>query len=273
MKKYIIALVIALTATVATASPFVGQPVIFRLDSTHIYPAVVTKVLHDNVVNLVAFSRSDVAWPGGPSGDIASLTFTTVDMEPNTDYRWVANPDISFEGPAGPPGATGPQGPVGAQGPQGVQGIQGAQGPTGASGAQGATGATGAQGPSGPGSQVTSNSAATLALNGASQQFSATHDTIYTATFSVSGSVSLAGGFDGRINVLCDTNTTPTRFMTAVGTFAGGTLVVGLNLLQGNVLSTTVRVAAGDRCRLTTTTGSGSPSYAIVDQRIQVLAP
>ena len=32
------------------------EEVIFRYDSTHIYPAVITKVLYDNVVNLVAFS-------------------------------------------------------------------------------------------------------------------------------------------------------------------------------------------------------------------------
>ena len=267
MKRIIFAVVLLLTS-VAEASPFIGQQVLFRLDSTHTYSAVVTKVNHDNVVNLVAFSRIDPGgWPSGPSSDVPALVYSNVDLEADTDYRYIVNPDINIQGPVGPTG------PTGATGSQGVQGAQGIQGTTGATGAQGPIGTTGAQGPAGPGSNVSSSTTASLALNGSAVQFDATHDVEYYGTFKVSGTLSLTGSFDGQINILCDSGTNPTTFITAVGSLSTGSVVVGINLTSGNILAARVRVAAGDRCKLTTTTNAGTPTYSIIGQRIQVLAP
>lgn len=273
MKRLIIAIAL-LFPTISFATPYVGEPVIFRLDSTHSYTATITAVNHDNVVNLVAFSRVDPGgWPNGPASDVPALVYTNVDQGANQDYHWVDNPNLAITGPQGPTGPAGPTGATGAQGVQGSQGIQGATGATGAQGPKGDTGDTGVQGTAGPGSNISSSSTASLTLNGSAVQFDLTHDTMYYVTVSIAGSVSLSGGFDGLVSLLCDNNTTPSTFAAAVGNAAGGTLVVGLNLAQSNVLSMSVRVAAANRCRLTTTSAVGSPTYGIIGQRVQVLAP
>lgn len=232
MKRAMLVLCL-ISSTVAFADPVVGQGVIFRYDSSHIYPAVVTKVLHDNVVNLVALSSMESVWyTNGPDGSVVpALAFGSVDMAANTDYRWVVNPNVPVEGPQGPTGAAG------------------------------------------PGSNVSATSTPSLALNGSAVQFDSTHDTNYMAVFSISGSITLTGGFDGVVNLLCDTNTTPTTLLAQVGHFGGGTVVAGVALTSGGYYTMSARVPAGNRCRLTTTSSVGTPSYSIVNQKLQTLAP
>jgi len=228
-----IALLLAVLSAQATAAPVVGQGVIFRYDSTHIYPAVVTKVVSGNVVNLVALTAMYSVWySGGPDGSLVpAMAFASVDRAANTDYRWIENPDVPVEGPQGP------------------------------------------QGDAGPGSAVSGSSTPTLTLNGSSVQFDATHDTIYTGIFSVSGTISLSGGYDGLVNLFCDTNSTPTTLIAGAGGAAGGTVVVGLNMTTSGYYTMTARVAAGHRCRLTTTSAVGTPTYSIINQKLQTLAP
>lgn len=235
MKRLVI-LLLLVTGTVH-ADPVVGESVIFRYDSTHIYPAVITRVLHDNVVNLVALTAMYSVWySGGYDGSLVpAMAFGSVDMAANTDYRWIVNPDVPVEGPVG---------------------------------------ATGATGTAGPGSNISGLSTPTLALNGSSVQFDSTHDTIYTAVVEVSGTISLAGGFDGLVSLLCDANSTPTTFMAGAGAVASGTVVVGLSLVSGGYYTVgPTRVKAADRCRLTTTNAVGTPSYSIITQKLQTLAP
>lgn len=232
MKRLI--LVLCFISGIASANPpVVGQGVIFQYDSTHIYPAVITRVLHDNVVNLVALSAIYSVWyTGGVDGAVVpSMTFATVDKATATDYRWDDNPNVPVEGPAGPTGATG------------------------------------------PGSNISGISTPTLTLNGSSVLFDSTHDTQYYLVVSVTGTISLSGGFDGIVTVLCDVNSTPTTPVGAAGAIASGTAVIGLALITGGYYSTSVRVAAGHRCRLTTTNNVGTPTYTIVNQKLQTLAP
>jgi hypothetical protein len=229
MRKLIAPLLLLLSAQ-AAADPVVGQGVIFRYDSTHIYPAVVTKVVNGNTVNLVALTAMNSVWySGGPDGSVVpALAFGNVDRAADTDYRWIENPNVPVEGPQGPPG---------------------------------------------PGSAVSGTSTPTLTLNGSAAQFDATHDTIYTGIFSVSGTINLTTGFDGLVNLLCDTNTTPTTVIAGVGAVASGTVILGINMVTGGYYTMTARVAAGHRCRLTTTSAVGTPSYSIVNQHLQILAP
>ena len=222
---------LCLLAGIAEADPpVVGQGVIFQYDSTHIYPAIITKVLHDNVVNLVAFSAINSVWyTGGYDGALVpSMTFASVDKAAATDYRWDDNPNVPVEGP---------------------------------------------QGPAGPGSNVSGISTPTLSLNGSSVLFDSTHDTIYTAVVSITGAISLSGGFDGFVSLLCDVNSTPTTPMGGAGAVASGTVVVGVSMVTGGYYTVSARVAAGHRCRLTTTSAVGTPTYSIISQRLQTLAP
>lgn len=258
---------ICFSTIAAFATPYVGQNVVFRYDSTHSYPAIITQVNHDNVCNIAVFSRMDInTWiDGHDSVTVPVQVFRNIDMEASTDYRWVAIPELV--------GPTGPEGPTGSTGAQGVQGAQGIQGSTGGTGATGPTGSTGSQGPSGPGSNVSGVSTPALTVGGSAVQFNTTHDTEYYLTVDVSGSITLTGGFDGRVNILCDSSSTPTTFIAALGTKGSGSLVIGVSLGQGNYLFGHIRVATGDYCRLTSTTVTGSPTFTIIGQRLQVLAP
>lgn len=263
MKRLLIVLSL-LVAVKVEAAPYIGQQVLFRWDSTHTYAAVVTKVLHDNVVNLVAFSRYEPGtWPGsGLLYDIPAMGFGVVDLQADTDYKYIPNPDFALQGPVGPAGPQGNAGPQGVQGPQGIQGTPGPQG------AQGPVGATGAQGPAGPGSYVQSSAAASLTLNGAAVQFSSNRDSIYSASFSISGTVVLLAGFDGKVNVYCDANANPTTLVAVVGNSGAGII----NLVNGGIFQVSVRVAAGDYCKITSVNTTGTPTYSIPVQRIQILS-
>lgn len=127
-------------------------------------------------------------------------------------------------------------------------------------------------GPKGAGAVVTSQTTPTLALNGSAVQFDATHDAEYSVAVDISGSVTLAGGYDGDVSLLCDTSTTPTTVVQGpFGNRNTGTLVIGISLTVGGTVQIHHRVRAGDRCRLTTTTNSGSPVYAIRRQLLQIL--
>lgn len=271
MKKYIFAVLFLLTIyTSATASPFVGEPVIFRWDSTHSYAAVITKIVSGNTVQLVALSRVDGNWvDSGPDDTVNGMparVYTSVSMGTG-DYQWQPNTSALLEGPAGP------QGPIGATGATGPTGATGATGAQGIQGIQGQIGETGPQGPAGPGSNVSGTFTPTLTLNGSAVQFDTAHDVEYYLTGDINGNVSVGNAFDGRINVLCDSSATPTTLVTSIGAKGGGTIVVGLNLSQGSYLQARVRVRAGDRCRLTTTSTTGAPNFAIVAQYGQTLAP
>ena len=93
-------------------TPLVGMPVIYRYDSTHQYPGVISS-LHDGFENLVVFSPTYdgmYVWPFGPNsqGYFATLNVNGVTEADAThlDNRWTPN----LAG-MGPPGATGAPGP------------------------------------------------------------------------------------------------------------------------------------------------------------------
>lgn len=226
---------LSLFSSSAIADPVVGQGVIFRYDSTHIYPAIITKIVSGNTVNLVALSAINSVWySGGPDGSVvAAIPFASVQMEEDTDYRWWPNENVPVEGPQGP---------------------------------QGETGATGAS------SNIASISTPSLTLNGSGVQFSSTNETIYTVSVSISGTVNLTTSFDGDISLLCDANTTPSTVVGVVGNSSTGTVVLGLNETRGAKYTMSWRLSAGHRCRLTTTTNAGTPSFSIISQRLQTLS-
>lgn len=223
---------LSLFSSSAIADPVVGQGVIFRYDSTHIYPAIITKIVSGTNVNLVALSAINSVWyTGGPDGSVvAAIPFGNVAMEEDTDYRWWPNENVPVEGPQGP---------------------------------QGATGAS---------SNIASISTPSLTLNGGAVQFSSTNETIYTVSVSIGGTINLTTSFDGDISLLCDSNTTPSTVVGVVGNSSVGTVVVGLNETRTAKYTLSWRLQAGHRCRLTTTTNAGSPSYSIVSQRLQTLS-
>lgn len=234
MKRATISLLFLLSLFSSSyADPVVGQGVIFRYDSTHIYPAIVTKIVSGSTVNLVALSAINSVWyTGGPDGSVvAAIAFGSVQQGSDTDdYRWYPNPNVPVEGPTGPTGATGAA------------------------------------------STVASQSTPTLTLNGSAVQFSTTNETIYTVNVYIGGTITLGGGYDGAINLLCDTNTTPSTMVATVSNISTGTVVVGISLNSGGTYSMQWRVPAGQRCRLTTTTTAGSPSFSINSQKLQTLS-
>jgi hypothetical protein len=265
MRK-LLALSLLLISARAAADPVIGQPVLYRYDSTHIYPAVVAKDNGDGSWNLVVFSKGNTAFPFGPNSQADyGTTWVLGVVEGTTDNRWAVNPNV---------GAQGPTGATGAQGPQGVQGIQGptgSQGPAGATGATGSQGATGATGATGPGALVSGTSTPSLALNGSAVQFSTTADTEYTASIKITTTLSLSGGAAGHVDLLCDSSSTPSTIVQTIQSESTGTLTVGLNLQSSNTLVLRYRVPVAHRCRLTSTNDTGTPTYSIVRQVLQTM--
>lgn len=256
----------ALTATAQASTPVVGQSVIYRYDSTHSYAAVVSRVYVDETTDLIVLAHVGDLFGFGPNSQAAFATIGVTGVaEGSGDNRWSVNGSVGAQGPAGP---TGPQGPQGVQGIQGIQGPTGSAGPTGATGLTGATGNTG---PAGAGSLVVSQSTPTLTIGGAAVQFSSVADTIYTVSIKIITTLSLSGGAAGHVDVLCDSNTTPSTVMATVQSESTGTLTIGLNLQSSNTLVASVRVKAGDRCRLASTNDVGTPTYSIARQVLQVL--
>jgi len=243
----VLAFIVALTG-LASASGVVGQSVLYRYDSSHIYPAILTHDNGDGSWYLVCLDPdgNGTSFAMGPNSQWAYATIAVAALEDDSgtsDNRWYQNPDIGV-------GATGPQGPTG---------------PTGATGSQGPTGAMG------PGSVVISTSTPTLSLNGAAAQFDASHDTEYTASVKIITTLSLSGGAAGHVDLLCDATTTPSTIVETIQSESTGTLTVGLNLQSSNTLVMHWRVKAADRCRLTTTNDTGTPTYSITRQVLQTL--
>lgn len=89
MRAVIVAIALLLP-TLATAAPVKGQPVLYRWDSTHVYHAVITKVISGNTVNLVAFSHVDANWGDGNSGSIPAIPYDSVPMG-SCDDCWTDN--------------------------------------------------------------------------------------------------------------------------------------------------------------------------------------
>lgn len=251
----------------------IGQPIIYRLDSTHSYAGYISYPSTDGACNLVILGWVSQDWPGTSPGTNVPFAKGVLGVAFGvTDNRWQPNP--AGQGPQGVAGPQGPQGLQGIQGTQGVQGPQGTQGPAGATGATGATGSqgvAGATGATGPGALVTSSSVPTLTIGGAAVQFDATHDVEYQATLKTDGTASLTGGFALEVRLLCDSTATPTTFADAGGGAQGGTLVVGLNLTQTSYSSMRTRVPAGWRCRLVQQSVTGTPTATIVGQVARVL--
>lgn len=249
MRTPILIVLAALTAIApppADAAPVVGQSVLYRYDSTHIYPAVVTADLGSGSATLVVLDTDGFAtdFPTGASSQLSYATITLVgvieDATGAMNHSWRVNPSIGL-------GEQGPQGPAGPTGPQG------------------------AQGPAGPGSLVTSTSIPTLALNGPAVQLSATNDTEYTATVRIANTLTLTGGSAGHVDLVCDASSSPTTVVETVGAENTGTLTIGLALTQSSTAVLRWRSPAGHYCRLTTTNDTGTPIYTLVRQYLQTL--
>lgn len=255
MKKLILALTIIFSShTVYAAPPVIGEQVIFGYDPTHVYPAVVTKLLGGNSVILVAFANSAL-WPDGSDGVIIpSKEFVVFGYGADaSDHSvWIENPIGG--GPAGPTGATGATGAVGATGATGAQGIQGFTGGTGATGAVGA------------GSLISAASTPAYSLGGAGIQCDTTKDCIVTFSVTVDGTVSLSGSFQATVHVFCDNSSTPTTEVVTVPIGQGGTLVIGLTITQKVGTAISFNQPAGQFCKITATQDVGTPTTTLIRQ-------
>ena len=101
MRTLALLVLLGLTAT-ATASPVVGQSVIYRYDSTHSYAAVVAYVEGDGSADLVILNGNAYSFGFGPSSWYTyPSTYLAGVTEGAGDNRWSANPNIGL-------GATGP---------------------------------------------------------------------------------------------------------------------------------------------------------------------
>lgn len=246
-----IAIILGLSTT-AHASGVVGQSVIYRYDSTHHYPALITHDYGDGSYTLVVLDPDDYMtnWTFGPNSQAAFAAIAIAgvyqDESDVTDNRWKANSSIGV-------GATGPQGNMGS---------------TGATGAPGSGGSVGA---TGPGALVTGSSTPSLTLNGSAAQFDSTHDTEYIATVKISTSISLTGGQAGHVDLVCDANTSPTTVVETASQESAGALTVGLSLVTSSTHVLRWRVPAGHRCKLASANDTGTPTFTLVRQLLQTL--
>lgn len=269
----------SLAAPASATVPVVGQSVIYRADSTHSYAAIVAYPVANGEADIIVLNAYSLGYSfgfGQTSRFDWPVTYLADVYEGPGDNRWQVNPSIGL-GATGPTGAigsagpTGPTGSTGATGATGSQGIQGTQGPTGATGSTGSTGSAGSTGATGPGALISALSTPTLTINGAAVQFDTTHDVNYKATIKIGTAISLTTGAAGHVDLLCDANTNPTTIVDTVSNEQTGTLVVGANLVQSMTASLNWRARPNDRCKLTSTNDTGTPTYTLVRQSLQTL--
>lgn len=238
MRKFLVPLLILLWWTPADATNVaIGQNVTYHYNLTQDYNAIVTRVVSGTTVNLVAFANGDAWWQDGNYGTTATVRYTSVDY--------------------------------GAQGIAANTWSESAIG-VGATGATGATGAQGAQGTTGPSALVTNTSSGSYTLNGSGIQCSSTKDCEIDVSVDVSGSVTVSGGYDGDVTLLCDTSATPTTVVEVLGNRNTGTVVVGLALTVGGTLLFHATQPAAQFCRFTTTNNVGTPTYTIRKQIVRI---
>jgi hypothetical protein len=246
MKRAVRAVALTLPLLIAAvalaAPPQVGQIVTIKTQASpdRFSPALVTKVISGDTVNVVALLEANDDWPAPSYASPSHPAWLYINVAKGTGVgEWQEN----------------------------TAGV-GPQGPTGATGATGSTGATGA---TGPGAVVLSQSTPTLTIGGSAVQFSTTNDTIYTASIKILTTLSLSGGAAGHVDLLCDATATPSTIVQTVQSESTGTLTIGLNLQASNTLVVSWRVPAGHRCRLVSTNDTGTPTYTLPRQLLQTL--
>lgn len=79
--------------------------------------------------------------------------------------------------------------------------------------------------------------------------------------------LSLAGGQVGTVQLLSDSNSTPTTVICEAKNGNTGTLTIGLNTLQDQIYVLTHIVPAGDYVRLVTTNNTGTPTFTLTQQK------
>ncbi len=241
-----LALALAAPGIASATTPVAGQSVIYRYDSTHSYVAIVVFVVGAGEADLVILNAASLGYTFnfGPSSRYDwPATYLADVTEGSGDNRWQVNPNIGL----------------------------GATGPAGSTGATGATGSTGSIGATGPGALVTGSSTPTLTLNGSAVQFDTAHDTEYMANVKIITTLSLTGGTAGHVDLVCDASNPPTTTVETASVENTGTLTVGLALQTSNSMVLRWRVPAGQRCKLTTTNDTGTPTFSIVRQSLQTL--
>lgn len=165
-----------------------------------------------------------------------------------------------FTGPQGPVGSTGAQG---LKGDTGLTGSQGSAGPTGAPGVQGIQGVTGAQGIAGtPNSLSYTASTPTRTLN---TNFTpdATKAVSVVYTIQIACTATLIGGQTGTVQLLSDTNTTPTTVRDTVANTNSVSLAIAVTVVNTQTASLHYIVPPGHNVRLAS---SGTATISIISQ-------
>lgn len=187
------------------------------------------------------------------------------------------------DGPQGPTGLTGEQGPQGAQGPVGATGAKGDKGDVGNTGPQGSIGPTGAKGDTGAqgiqgvqgtqgvkGDTGSTGPAGTISVSvstptrvlGTAFQPSTTRPTLvlYSIKTAVTNPL-LAGASTAMVQLMSDTNATPTTVRGEVAAESSVGLAVAVAITTSNTAVLAYLVPANHYVRLvSTTTGTGTTS-------------
>jgi hypothetical protein len=241
-RTFLVIAIICVMFGAAMADGVVGQSVLYRYNSSHTYPAILTADNGDTTWHLVALDTDGYA-TGFPMGAGSQAGYATIAVDSaaeddtgTNDNRWRPNPSIGL----------------------------GEQGPTGATGATGSTGATGA---TGPGALVSSSGTTSFSLNGSAIQLDATHDVELTMSISFSLPLSLVAGATGTVHLFCDSSSNPATEVETVSRGNAG----GLLTTDTSTLPVVYRVKAADFCKVTSTQDVGSPTFSIVRQGKQVL--
>lgn len=221
MKQIILGVLLLLgLALPAAADPVVGQSVLYRYDSTHVYAGLVTGVDSTTEADLMLFAGGTSSlWLGTYTGEGTPSVYVFDVAIGSGNGQWLANPAMPVPSP----------------------------------------------------SRVSAQSTPTLTLNGSAVQFSTIKDTIYTVSVKISTVLSLTGGSAGHVDLVCDATTTPTVIVGTVSSESTGSLTIGLNLVASNTLTMSWRVPVGHRCKLPTTNDTGTPTFTLVRQLLQIL--
>lgn len=95
---------------------------------------------------------------------------------------------------------------------------------------------------------------------------SATQDVLLTYSVRIQTGLTLAAGAAGRVDLMCDNNTTPTTVVATVQQGSTGTLTIGLNLQSSNTLVIHYRAMRNENCRMVTTNETGTATFTLVAQ-------
>lgn len=122
------------------------------------------------------------------------------------------------------------------------------------------------------GGMTISQSSPARALNSAGFQPSVTKPCMVSYSVKITCTATILGGQDGKVELMCDANSTPTTVQATAQNRSSVSLAIALTAINEQTLPLTWLVPAGYYVRLISTQTQGAPTFALINASEAVMS-